>query len=203
MRRPAFIARQSRRPTGLVGRLLVRLMANETAAFNREVIAALGAVDAECVLEIGFGHGRTLAELGDALPGARLAGLDVSADAARVAAARCRRHGERVQLRVGDSAALPWPDASFDRAFAVHTLYFWPDPARDLAEVRRVLAPGGTFALGFRVRTPAAEASFPAPTYRFYGVDEVRALLGAAAFARVDVRASAHGPDLRVAVAHA
>jgi ubiquinone/menaquinone biosynthesis C-methylase UbiE len=201
MRRPAFIARQSSRPTGLIGRLLVRLMASETAVFNREVLATLAPVDGERILEIGFGHGRTLAELADALPRASFAGLDVSADAARVAAGRCQRHAERVDLRVGDSAALPWPDASFDRALAVHTLYFWPDPARDLAELRRVLAPTGTLALGFRQRTPAAEASFPAPTYRFYSVDEVRALLLAAGFSHVEIRESVNNPDLRIALA--
>jgi ubiquinone/menaquinone biosynthesis C-methylase UbiE len=201
MRRPAFMARQASRPSGLVGRLLVRVMAGETAAFNREVVAALAPVDGERVLEVGFGHGRTLAELGDSLPAAKLAGLDVSADAAKVATARCRRHGERVELRVGDSSALPWPDASFDRALAVHTLYFWGDVVAHLAEIRRVLVPGGRLALGFRRRTPAAEASFPAPTYRFHEVDEVRGFLVQAGFVQVDLRAASSGPDLTIATA--
>jgi ubiquinone/menaquinone biosynthesis C-methylase UbiE len=203
MRRPAFIARQSSRPSGLLGRLLVRVMASETAAFNREVLAALGALDGERILEVGFGHGRTLAELAGAVPGASFAGLDVSADAEEVARHRCRDfiQAGRVELRVGDSAALPWEAASFDRVFAVHTIYFWAEPARDLAELRRVLRPGGTFVLGFRQRTPAAEASFPRPTYRFYSVDEVREMLLAAGFRRIDVRESASGQDLRVAIA--
>jgi ubiquinone/menaquinone biosynthesis C-methylase UbiE len=202
MRRPAFIARQSSRPSGLLGRMLVRVMASETAAFNREVLAALGALDGERILEVGFGHGRTLAELATALPGASFAGLDVSADAEQVAHHRCRAFIEagRVELRVGDSASLPWPAATFDRAYAVHTMYFWPEPARDLAELRRVLQPGGTLVLGFRERTPAAEASFPPPTYRFYTVEEVRAMLLAAGFPRVAVRGSTSGPNLRIAI---
>jgi ubiquinone/menaquinone biosynthesis C-methylase UbiE len=203
MRRPAFIARQSSRPSGLLGRLLVRVMASETAAFNREVLAALGARDCERILEVGFGHGRTLAELARALPGASLAGLDVSADAEQVARHRCRAFIEagRIDLRIGDSATLPWPGASFDRGYAVHTMYFWPEPARDLAELHRVLKPGGTLVLGLRKRTPAAEASFPPPTYRFYATREVREMLIAAGFARVEIRDATSGPDLRIAIA--
>lgn len=203
MRRPAFIARQSSRPSGLLGRMLVRVMASETAAFNREVLAALGALEGERILEVGFGHGRTLAELAAALPGASFAGLDVSADAEQVARHRCRAFIDagRMELRVGDSASLPWPAASFDRAYAVHTLYFWPEPARDLGELRRILKPSGTLVLGFRERTPAAEASFPPPTYRFYAAGEVRDLLLAAGFTRVEIRDVTSGPDLRVALA--
>ncbi|HKA89591.1 MAG TPA: methyltransferase domain-containing protein [Haliangiales bacterium] len=172
-------------------------MARETRGLNHEVLAALGAADGERILEVGFGHGRTLAEAAGAAPRAAFAGIDASAKAARVAARRCRdaiARG-RIDLRVGDSAALPWPGGAFDKAFSVHTLYFWQEPRRDLGELRRVLAPGGLVVLGFRERSDAAVATFPG--YRFYTAEQLAELLAAAGFHDLAVRPVSG--DLRVA----
>ena len=49
----------------------------------------------------------------------------------------------RIGLTQATVSALPFADAVFDLATAVESFYFWPDPQRDLAEVRRVLRPGG------------------------------------------------------------
>jgi len=203
MRRPVFIARQSGHPAGFLGRLLLGVMARETAPFNEEVLDALAPADGEHILELGFGHGRTLAAAAGRAPDARFAGIDVASTAARAAARRCRALIEagRLDLRTGDAAELPSRDASFDAAFSVHTLYFWSDPARALAELRRVLRPGGRLVLGFRERTDDAVARFPPPLYRFYSTDELTEMLANAGFAAVHVRVAASGPDLRIAIA--
>jgi ubiquinone/menaquinone biosynthesis C-methylase UbiE len=205
MRRPSFIARQSGHPTGLIGRLLLGVMARETARFNAEILDVLAPRTGEHVLELGYGHGRTLVDAATRAPGARLSGLDVAPAAARVAARRCRAliAAGRVDLRAGDGAALPWEASTFDAAFSVHTLYFWPDPAQQLRELRRVLRGGGRLVLGFRERSDEAIAQFPPPAYRFYSADEVATLISAADFSDIDIRASALGPGLRIAIARA
>jgi ubiquinone/menaquinone biosynthesis C-methylase UbiE len=53
----------------------------------------------------------------------------------------------RVEIRVGDAATLPYPDESFDRAFSIHSIYFWERPADCLKELRRALKPGGLLAI--------------------------------------------------------
>lgn len=55
----------------------------------------------------------------------------------------------RVALLLADSRALPYPEGSFDRVYAVHTLYFWHDPQRHLQEIYRVMKPGARFVLTF------------------------------------------------------
>ncbi len=201
MRRPVFLARQAGRPAGLLGRALLRLMAAETSRMNREVLDALALAGDESLLEVGYGHGRTLAAAGERAPGVRLAGIDVSVEAARLAARRCRRliAAGSLDLRVGDSAELPWPDGAFDKAFAVHTLYFWREPARNLGEIRRVLRRGGLFVLAFRERTDSVVAAFPAEVYRFYRIEEVAALLRAAGFESVDLEASRESTAVYIA----
>src|SRR5262245_15052184 len=102
-------------------------MAGETSRFNREVLSVLDIASGDRVLEVGFGHGKTLATAAAGTPGATFAGLDISADALRVASARCRRPiaEGRIELQVGDAASLPWQAATFTKAFTVHTIYFW------------------------------------------------------------------------------
>ena len=63
MKRPTFIARQSARPSGLLGRLIAGIMAKETADLNEHAIRLLAASPPDRVLEIGFGHGRTIERL--------------------------------------------------------------------------------------------------------------------------------------------
>jgi ubiquinone/menaquinone biosynthesis C-methylase UbiE len=195
MRRPAFIARQAARPTGVLGRALTAIMALETRAMNDDVLRRLAVAPGERILEIGFGHGRTLLRAARANPEARFAGIDHAAD---LVAALARRSAPlieagRLELRAGESSGLPWPDGSFDGAYAVHTIYFWPAPERDLAEARRVLRTGGRLLLGFRERTAEAEAAFPAPTYQFRSAGEVVDLLKAAGMAASLVRGPSPG----------
>jgi SAM-dependent methyltransferase len=88
------------------------------------------------VLEVGGGPGevaeRMLHELG-----ADVAFVDVSPRMVELA----RERG--VDAQVGDVQELPFADASFDTAVAAWMLYHVPDVDRGLAELARVLAPGG------------------------------------------------------------
>ena len=184
MRRPRFIARQAEHPSGLFGRFLVSIMAVETRALNDEALRHLAVAPDERILEIGFGHGRTLERAAKAAPGARFAGLDHADDMVAALSLRARRLVDegRLELHAGDSGALPWPDATFDGVFAVHTIYFWTEPARHLAEIHRVLRPSGRLVLAFRDKTPDVEASAPPDIYHLRSSDEVLALLAAAGF---------------------
>jgi len=205
VRRPSFIARQAGFPTGLLGRLLLRVMARETARFNSEILDVLAPGTGEHILELGHGHGRTLMSAAARAPGARFSAIDVAPAATKAAARRCRDliAARRLDLCTGDGASLPWAAATFDAAFSVHTIYFWPDPAPQLQELRRVLRLGARLVLGFRERSAEAIAQFPAPTYRFYSADEVGALLADADLSNIEIRTSSDAPGLRIGVARA
>ena len=199
MKRPGFIARQGRQPSGLLGQVVGRIMAAETHAANLAALDLLDLAADDDVLEVGFGHGRTLAEAARRVTRGHLAGIDPSEVMLQIARRRnaAALRGGRMDLKLGVSQALPWADGHFDKAYAVHTIYFWPQPARDLAEIHRVLKPGGRLVLGFRPGEDAGFArTFPADVYNIRTIAEVERLVSDAGFANLDTRSRPAGHGL-------
>lgn len=98
------------------------------------------------VLEIGTGTGGLLTEL--AARGSNVIGVDHSP--AMLEEARCRLTNDAVsgvELRLGEMTHLPLPDASVECVVANMVLHHAADPAAVLAEIRRVLTPGGILLL--------------------------------------------------------
>lgn len=92
------------------------------------------------IADVACGPG-TLALL--AAPGvARVSALDFSPQMIAHLRSRAANH-TNVEAQVGDGQALPWNDGSFDAAFSLFGLMFFPDRAAGFAELHRVLVPGG------------------------------------------------------------
>jgi SAM-dependent methyltransferase len=112
---------------------------------NRWTIGALELTGTEVVLDVGFGGGVGLELAAHRLTTGRVVGIDISEEMARRAA---RRFAERVSVGRAhviraDVSALPLAADSFDRAYSVNGVFFWPDPDAALGEIHRVLRPGG------------------------------------------------------------
>jgi SAM-dependent methyltransferase len=170
-------------PRGLGGWLAGALMARKNAAINAAAVEALAVAPGDRVLEIGFGHGRTIAALARRAGAGLVAGVDPSATMLAMASRRNRSalRAGRVELRLAGAEALPFPYASFDKVLAVNSVQFWPGPGRSLAEARRVLRPGGVLLLGIRLRDAAA-GRFGSPGFREEQVEAVRVALETAGF---------------------
>jgi ubiquinone/menaquinone biosynthesis C-methylase UbiE len=142
---------QAGQPAGIAGRLIGMIMARLNADMEHAGVELLGLHGDERALEIGYGPGTGISALLAALPDGRVAGIDPSPVMWRQAS---RRTGtsKRVDLRIGEVSSLPWPDAEFDGILAVNTTQFWPDLEADVAEVLRVLAPGGRIVIALRTR---------------------------------------------------
>jgi SAM-dependent methyltransferase len=97
------------------------------------------------LLEVGSGPGRLAVRLAREAPRMTLTGVDISSAMVERAARRAAGAGlsERVRFEVGDVAALPLPDEEFSAVVSTLSLHHWSDPAGGLAEIHRVLRPGG------------------------------------------------------------
>ncbi len=205
VRRPRFIAKQARHATGLLGRVIAIIMARETWSQNLRAIAGLDVQTTDRVLDIGCGPGRSLAALARLAPSGHVTGADPSRVMAGIALGRNRTLVDdgRVDVVIAGAAALPFADASFDKALCVHVVYFWDDLAVAFQETARVLKPGGRLALAFRTSADtSAVANFPAEVYRFPSLHDVVGALEAAGFAaELDgVRNADAAPVLLIAV---
>ena len=153
------------------------------ATMNALVLAELDPGGEDDLLEVGFGGGGLLTLLLRRTRG-RVFGVDTSE--AMVRRARRRFRGEtRLALHVGSVESMPLEDASVDRAASVNNLYFWPDPAAGMAELARVLRPGGRLAIAFE--PPEELRKWPGHRFGFRAFDEgeVRALMAQAGFRRI------------------
>ncbi|RJT21399.1 class I SAM-dependent methyltransferase [Mesorhizobium waimense] len=148
MRRPRFIAEQARHARGLLGRLIAFIMSRETWAENKHAIEALSIEESDHVLDIGCGHGRSLAGW-PRTP--RTGTLSASIRPNSWQRLRCdetansSKHGGSRSPSPGRCVAFA--DAVFDKALCVHVVYFWKDLDAAFRETVRVLKPGGRLAL--------------------------------------------------------
>lgn len=97
------------------------------------------------VLDLGAGIGRHALAL--ARTGMRVAALDASEQSVKVIGLAAQAAGLEIEVRQGAMTELPFADAAFDHVLSWNVIYHGDEGvvARTLAEVRRVLRPGGTF----------------------------------------------------------
>ncbi|MBC7478370.1 MAG: 3-demethylubiquinone-9 3-O-methyltransferase [Pseudorhodobacter sp.] len=130
-------------------RTLKNLVPGRLAWFDRQIDW-----QARDVLDLGCAGGFMAEAL--AARGARVTGIDPAERAVAAARAHARAQGLRIGYDVGWGEALPYDDASFDAVVCVDVLEHVADLPKVLAEVARVLRPGGLFLFDTINRNPVA-----------------------------------------------
>jgi arsenite methyltransferase len=121
-------------------RLEATYMTPDVVEQRRAVRGLLALQPGERVLDIGSGPGFLADEMAEEVgPEGRVHGIDPSESMLAIA----RRRDRPVEYAAGDALALPFADAAFDAAVATQVYEYVPDMPAALAEVRRVLRPGG------------------------------------------------------------
>ncbi len=149
-------------------------LATKVLSFGRDVvwkhhlIAALPSHATRC-LDLACGTGDLCFSLADRFPEAQIEGIDLTPAMLEIAAQR-NPAGERIGFMQGDICALPQGDATVDVVTGAYALRNAPDLAKALAEVERVLKPGGIAAfLDFSKSPSRSSQRLQGGLLRFWG----------------------------------
>jgi demethylmenaquinone methyltransferase/2-methoxy-6-polyprenyl-1,4-benzoquinol methylase len=113
-------------------------------SWRRAAVRASGARAGQAVLDCATGTGDLALELKRAVgPSGTVLGTDFCADMLALAPEKARQAGLEVRFEVADATALPYEDARFDVATIAFGIRNVDDPVRCLAELARVVRPGG------------------------------------------------------------
>lgn len=134
------------------------------AAATRVVLEHLGVVEGTRLLDVGCGLGGASRMAAHEF-GAIVTGFDLTPQFVAAATELTARMGlaDRVELQVAPGDHLPLADGSRDAAMMIHVGMNLPDKRAVFAEVRRVLRPGGIFAVYDQMRVGPGALTFPQP----------------------------------------
>jgi ubiquinone/menaquinone biosynthesis C-methylase UbiE len=164
----ARLAGQLGGPHGLTGRLVARRLDRINATSIAAAVHSLAPPVGGTVADVGFGGGVGLGLLAEAVgPSGVVHGVDPMAGMVRRAARRWADlvAADRLVVQAGRLEELPLDDAVLDGAITCNTIYFVADLEAGLAELGRVLRPGGIVVIGmadpeYLEATPVAQHGF-------------------------------------------
>ena len=186
---------QFRRPSGLLGWLVGPLMNWRHRPLSRWTIEMMGIQPDNFVLDIGCGGGMAIKEMAKIATGGFVAGVDYS----EIMVQQALKHNaaavgaRRVAIKSGNISGLPFEDETFDKACAIESFNYWPDPVAGLREVHRVLKSQGlvtiTTAWNKEMRNPQKYVAM-AQKMRFplYSGSEIVEMLTAAGFSHAQFK---------------
>lgn len=110
---------------------------------TRPVLEMMQIARDENILDVGCGAGWLSRILARGVPEGRVVGMDISDEMIQ----RAREASvavENLVFVVGGVDEIPWESNFFSKAISVESSYYWPDPAKGLGEIYRVLSEGGS-----------------------------------------------------------
>jgi cyclopropane fatty-acyl-phospholipid synthase-like methyltransferase len=143
-----LIGSQFRKPSGLLGRIISKIMIKGNVSEYDKIIPELEIQKNDRILEIGYGHGLGVDRIASTYD-CFVSGIDFSELMFRMAKKRNRKHIEnkKVELFHGDflcSAIIP---NQYDKIFCLNVIYFWDKLDKPFSRIKTMLKEDGLFCL--------------------------------------------------------
>ena len=144
--------------------------------------------DGWTMLDVGCGGGFTIRRLLKRSKDAQVYGIDISEESVTKARqVNAEVLDKQVYVTQGSAEQLPYNDEMFDLVTAVETVYFWPNLPDCLQEVRRVLKPGGKFAIMVEVVDSDSKWTSIVDGMTAYTPEQLKTLLDDAEFIQTEI----------------
>jgi SAM-dependent methyltransferase len=118
-------------------------MEHEHWPITKPVLELMQIAPHDHILDVGCGAGWLSRILARRVPEGRVVGMDISDEMIRHARQAATGFAN-LGFVAGGVDEIPWESDFFTRAISVESSYYWPDPAKGLREIHRVLAAGGS-----------------------------------------------------------
>ena len=175
-------------PKGRMGRAMLKFMNLTHAPLTNWGLGLIEFQDGWTMLDVGCGGGKTLQRLLKRSQGAKVYGIDISEESvAKARKVNAKVLDKQVFVTQGSAEMLPYKDGKFDLVTAVETVYFWPNLPDCLQEVRRVLKPGGKFAIMVEVVDSNSKWISVVEGMTAYSPEELKKLLEEAGFTQTEI----------------
>ena len=171
-----------------MGRAMLKFMNLCHAPLTNWGLSLVDIQDGWTMLDIGCGGGATLQRLLKRSQGAKVYGIDISEESVTKARQiNADMLDKQVFVQQGSAEKLPYEDGKFDLVTAVETVYFWPNLPSCLKEVRRVLKPGGHFAIMVEVVDTDSKWTNVVEGMTAYTPDQLKTLLDEVGFKQTEI----------------
>lgn len=179
---------QCAHPEGSLGRAMLCFMNYTHAPLTNWGLKLVQVQDGWTMLDVGCGGGFTIRRLLNKSKDAQVYGIDISEESvAKAQKVNAEVLEKQVFVSQGSAEKLPYDDEMFDLVTAVETVYFWPNLPDCLQEVRRVLKPGGKFAIMVEVVDSDSKWTNVVEGMTAYTPDQLKTMLIDAGFVQTEV----------------
>ena len=179
---------QCARPKGSLGRVMLSIMNYSHAPLTSWGLSLVDLQEGLTMLDIGCGGGFTIRRLLKRSKDAKIYGIDISDESvAKAQKVNADVLDKQVFVVQGSAEKLPYEDETFDLVTAVETVYFWPNLPGCLQEVRRVLKPGGRFAILVEVVDSDSKWTNVVEGMTAYTPEQLKQLLDDAGFTQTEI----------------
>ena len=179
---------QCARPEGSLGRAMLCFRNYTHAPLTNWGLKLVNVQDGWTMLDVGCGGGFTIRRLLKRSKDAQVYGIDISEESVTKARkVNADVLDKQVYVTQGSAEQLPYSDEMFDLVTAVETVYFWPNLPDCLQEVRRVLKPGGKFAIMVEVVDSDSKWTSIVDGMTAYTPEQLKTLLDDAGFIQTEI----------------
>ena len=136
-----------RKPQGDAGAEMLEGMNERHSAVTGWALSFFEFNENDRILDIGCGGGETLRKMSEKVSDGKLTGIDYSEVSVRSSEKKNSKDIKNGKMNIIEASVekMPFDNNSFDKVITVESFYFWPDHAKNLKEVYRVLDKGGKF----------------------------------------------------------